>query len=851
MKAISKHVKAQSHALPASPAFVDEILALAAHQPRAEFFPRLHQMMRERIGAQAFAAAAAGAPTDFSSRNYYRAGFADGDGPGIRLEPSIVFEALLADTSVVRALPSGGSLIVAPISADGTGRAYLAVGSPRDDAFGSQELEFVEAAAKIASLVLVALAAADTADARSEEVRMLLATARALASERDLQRLFERFHELVATIMDGDTFYIALGSYDTRKMEYPYAVEQNKRIEFTSTDIDATVAGYVFKEGQSFLLNETKDWKQLSMGYLIEGLEVTSAIFAPMRIGERTIGVISVQSVQPHAYTERDRDLLVAIAEQAAIAVENSQYLQRAERRAIELKSLADVARALAAQMGLKTLYRTVCREVRRVVDAPVFYVALVAEDQLVMQYAIEGAIELDIPPYSFEQSVSERVIRSNEPVVLHTSPDPYKPLYQSGRVVRSLVIVPLRLMNRVIGVMACQSYSEHAYEPANVDLLTSIAEQLALAVQNAQLYNEAKIRADLDPLTNLFHHRYLKTRLEEEVDRSRHVGQPLSVLMLDIDRFKLFNDTYGHLAGDELLKRTAALLTRECRSSDIVGRYGGDEFMAILPDADRNRAANIADRIAEKVLSLQVEVPDDRPIGIHCSIGVASYPIDAKTSEELIHRADQRLYQSKRSGRMQRVGATQMRLIGDFSPVSELIAALLARDPATRAHLEHVNYVAAQFARMLGLSEANTNSLLLASVLHDVGKIAIPDKVLRKPGRLTDGEYALARKHPELGALLIAHHPGFEDASIAVRHHHEWFDGTGYPDGRRGEQIPLLARIVSIIDAYSAMTVDRPYHRSRTTDEAVAELRRCAGTQFDPKLVERFATLVERGGVR
>jgi HD-GYP domain-containing protein (c-di-GMP phosphodiesterase class II) len=199
----------------------------------------------------------------------------------------------------------------------------------------------------------------------------------------------------------------------------------------------------------------------------------------------------------------------------------------------------------------------------------------------------------------------------------------------------------------------------------------------------------------------------------------------------------------------------------------------------------------------------------------------------------------------------MQRVGTTQMRLIGDFSPVSELLAALLARDPATRAHLEHVNYIASRFANLLGLSETDTNALLLASVLHDVGKIAIPDKILRKPGRLTEAEYRLARKHPELGETLIAHHSGFELAAIAVRHHHERYDGTGYPDGLRGEGIPYLARIVSLIDVYSAMTVDRPYHKSRSTEDAVAELRRFAGTQFDAVLVEQFADLVEHGGIR
>jgi HD-GYP domain-containing protein (c-di-GMP phosphodiesterase class II) len=191
------------------------------------------------------------------------------------------------------------------------------------------------------------------------------------------------------------------------------------------------------------------------------------------------------------------------------------------------------------------------------------------------------------------------------------------------------------------------------------------------------------------------------------------------------------------------------------------------------------------------------------------------------------------------------------MRLEGDFAPVSELLAALLARDPATRSHLEHVNRLAQEFAAALGLSTLDRESLLLASVLHDVGKIAIPDRVLRKPGSLAPEEQDLVRRHPIIGAMLIEHIPGFADAAVAVRHHHERFDGNGYPDGLAGDDIPVAARIVTLIDAFSAMTVDRPYHKGLRVDEAVSELRRCAGTQFCPKLVERFAAIVAAGGGR
>jgi HD-GYP domain-containing protein (c-di-GMP phosphodiesterase class II) len=194
---------------------------------------------------------------------------------------------------------------------------------------------------------------------------------------------------------------------------------------------------------------------------------------------------------------------------------------------------------------------------------------------------------------------------------------------------------------------------------------------------------------------------------------------------------------------------------------------------------------------------------------------------------------------------RLQRVGTTQLRLEGNFEPVSELLAALLARDPATRNHLEHVNRLGKEFAELLALSEADTQSLMLASVLHDVGKIAIPDQVLRKPGRLSRDEYDLIRRHPQIGAMLIEHIPGFKDAANAVLHHHERYDGRGYPFKIEGDAIPLLARIVTLIDAYSAMVMNRPYHKGMEDREALSELRKGAGTQFDPALVKQFARMI------
>ncbi|HXN08278.1 MAG TPA: diguanylate cyclase, partial [Candidatus Acidoferrales bacterium] len=667
-------------------------------------------------------------------------------------------------------------------------------------------------------------------------------------------------HRLVGNVMDAGTFYVALGSWEQGLMTLPYCIDHYKLVDMSDPiPLEGSLSGHVFREGSPIIVRTSEDWRRYP--WVERGVETNSPVSAlavPMRIGARTIGVICAQSTRPHAYTERDRDVMVAIAEQAAIAVENSQHLMRADQRARELQLLSEVSRALSSQLSIRAVCQTVCNEVRRVMDARVFFVALADQSEKAMrlEFAIEGdeVIEADLVP--LENSFAKRVMETRQPIVLQTGEEidrqPHQTIHQSDSGnVRSVAMAPLRLGDRCIGVMSAQSYNERAFDESSVRILTAIGEQLALAVQNAQLFGDAKSRADRDPLTNLFHHRYLKTRLEEEISRSRFTNQPLVVLMMDIDNFKLVNDTYGHPVGDDALRMLTAVLMATCRGSDIIGRYGGDEFMIILPDTDAEHGLRIAERIEAEVAGRELHLQEGTAIPLRCSIGLASVPADGWTPGEIIAKADAALYQSKRQGRpmarLQRVGTTQLRLDGNFEPVSELLAALLARDPATRNHLEHVNRLGKEFAQLIQLSESDTQSLLLSSVLHDIGKIAIPDQVLRKPGRLNRDEYDLIRRHPQIGSMLIEHIPGFKDAANAVLHHHERYDGRGYPFKIEGDKIPLLARIVTLIDAFSAMVMDRPYHKGMDEATALAELRKGAGTQFDPSLVEKFANMVQQ----
>lgn len=863
---------AYSSFFPASSSFYSRLLALSSG-PEDHFFSNLHGVMRDFMEAPILVAATADVTSADGYRLQYQRNMDERDALPI-IDRKFVNQALRSGRTMLFGrlpkLPTGGylqstgdgagSILVAPMRHDGKVLGYIAIRSRREGMYGDQELEYITAAADLAAISVRSKLVGDEARARSTELRLMLEAARALSAERDLRRLFSRLHRLVGNVMDAGTFYVALGSWEQGQMTLPYCVDHYKLVDPGGPiPLEGSLSGHVFREGTPIIIRTAEDWRRypwVERGEDGENDSPVSALAVPMRIGARTIGVICAQSPRPHAYTERDRDVMVAIAEQAAIAVENSQHLMRADQRARELQLLSEVSRALSSQLSIRALCQTVCNEVRRVMDAKVFFVALAAETEASMrlEFAIEGdeVIEADLVP--LENSFAKRVMETRAPIVLQTGEEienqPHRTIHQSeSGSVRSVAMAPLRLGERCIGVMSAQSYNERAFDESSLRILTAIGEQLALAVQNAQLFGDAKSRADRDPLTNLFHHRYLKTRLEEEISRSRFTNQPLVVLMMDIDNFKLVNDTYGHPAGDDALRMLTAVLQATCRGTDIIGRYGGDEFMIILPDTDAEHGLRIAERIEAEVAGRELHLHDRTAIPLRCSIGLASVPADGWTPGAIIAKADAALYQSKRQGRpmarLQRVGTTQLRLEGNFEPVSELLAALLARDPATRSHLEHVNRLGKEFAELLKLSGPDTLSLLQASVLHDVGKIAIPDRVLRKPGRLTRDEYDLIRRHPQIGAMLIEHIPGFSDAANAVLHHHERFDGRGYPFKISGEEIPLLARVVTLIDAFSAMVMDRPYHKGMDQEAALNELRKGAGTQFDPVLVEKFSKMI------
>jgi len=364
-----------------------------------------------------------------------------------------------------------------------------------------------------------------------------------------------------------------------------------------------------------------------------------------------------------------------------------------------------------------------------------------------------------------------------------------------------------------------------------------------ALRARSDDLIATLADRAARDSLTGLANRRGYHERIEHELERARRHDLPLSIVLADIDNFKSLNDAFGHRRGDQALCEFAELCSRQLRATDFVSRVGGEEFAIVLPHLTEPEALVAAERLRRAVRASLV-APDGR--ALTASFGVASFPQHGGDPEVLLDHADQAMYAAKHLGRDRTVVFSPglMESLRAHAPAEQLQAVLVLaealdlRDLGTASHSQTVGRLCADVARALGLPGEHVERVRLAGILHDVGKLGVPDEILRKPGRLTEEEFAEMRKHAELGARMVAA-AGMEDISSWVLAHHERPDGRGYPYGLEGDAVPLEARILAVADAYEAMTSDRPYRRAPGHDHAVRELERHMGTQFDREVAE------------
>lgn len=450
-----------------------------------------------------------------------------------------------------------------------------------------------------------------------------------------------------------------------------------------------------------------------------------------------------------------------------------------------------------------------------------------------------------------------------------------------------AVVILPLISVNKCLGVLIV----EDNYARQNIGLYKLIANYTALFAHNFDLIEKSDEYANTDNLTLLYNHRGFQEILSNEINRAQTNKQKLSIVMMDICNITKINRELGHAKGDEVIKVVAEKVRQNIREGDVAGRYGGDEIAIILPKTSVEQAKYVAEYLTYSLSCCFID--DIGPVKV--SVGVSTYPDCADDKEKLLILAEQAMYISQAKGykdgmsaiissadfnfwddialqsyaevigkRHSQLGVNfEEELLAKFNVdhemsgnrISEIATSLAgaidAKDPYTKGHSTSVSKFSEALARAINLPEGEVERIKLGALLHDVGKIGIPESVLKKEGPLSDDEWCIMKQHPVIGAeKVLMPNPSLRDLIPIVKYHHERIDGKGYPEGLKNGDIPLAAKIVAIADTYHALISDRPYRRGMNIEKAISILEEGAGTQWDGDLVRTFIQIAPSLGV-
>ena len=444
-----------------------------------------------------------------------------------------------------------------------------------------------------------------------------------------------------------------------------------------------------------------------------------------------------------------------------------------------------------------------------------------------------------------------------------------------------STAIIPMMAIDECMGVYIVGNY----HISATIEFCQLIANTLGLFAQTKNLMDLVETNSDTDSLTGLANHKHLQEELHEQIQTAENKGTVLSVLIVDVANISRINRDLGHAKGDEVIKTVAQKIKQNIRNTDFAGRYGGDEIAVIMPNTSSDEAKYIAEYLSYVISCVYVD--DVGPIKV--SMGISTYPKSSESQEKLLVLAEQAMYISK--GKSQELGNCKVITSEDYNfwddealkcfaevltkkhaqigvqfedelinkfhneqiisnshlldVVTSLANTIDAKDTYTKGHSTFVSRYSEALAKAIGLPEAEVERIRLGALLHDIGKIGIPENVLRKPTMLTDEEWEIMKQHPVIGAeKVLAPNESLRDLIPMVKYHHEHWDGSGYPYGLKGEEIPLSARIVAIADAYHALVSDRPYRKGLGVEKACEILKLGANVQWDKELVRQFVII-------
>jgi diguanylate cyclase (GGDEF)-like protein len=656
--------------------------------------------------------------------------------------------------------------------------------------------------------------------AMSDRLQSMYATARDLIAFDDLDAALARITERAATAVRAPKYLLAVR---------------------TGTD------GQLHCHHRGF---NDEDAAEAARALLDDGdaVQASGNLVANVASGSRYYGRLMAAS-PAEAFFPHERELLDVYARFAATVLDTAAAFEEARRRDEQSRALLELSRAIAVASTRDEVAQRLADTVPAIVDCDrvVAFLWDEGEDALVCRAVTGFAGERDQLIRTLRVRPSDTAHLANMidsptagPIFFEQdTPDEFIAATMRRTGAKALVVVPIVTHERFYGMLNV-SVTERPERlqstPELQALLAGVVAQTATALDNARLIETMAHQARFDSLTGLLGHRAFHESLEIQLERH---GSPFTLAAIDIDDFKLVNDLHGHPVGDEALRRVAEALRSSVREQDAVFRVGGEEFAVLMPGLSAVDAEPVAERVRTAVAATAFVLP------LRVSVGLASWPADADNRDALLECTDAALYAAKRAGKDRVVGPRSLNtLTSSSNPEASrngLVQMLRAKDPATVGHSAHVAALAVEVGERLGLAGDPLGDLRTAGQLHDVGKVAVPAAILNKRGPLDPEEMGIVRTHPVVGAELVRA-AGLPAAARFVLQHHERVDGAGYPAGLAGDAISLEARILHAVDAYAAMTCDRPYRRAMSAEKAIAEILSLAGSQFD----ERVARALE-----
>jgi diguanylate cyclase (GGDEF)-like protein/putative nucleotidyltransferase with HDIG domain len=592
----------------------------------------------------------------------------------------------------------------------------------------------------------------------------------------------------------------------------------------------------------------------------IESKEVE--ILIPLISRDRLIAILILGEKRSGRYSLEEYNIITNITDRVAVTMEKEYLSEQLKEREMELSVINNCSAIIASSLNIQEIFGSFIEELKKIVDVHWASIVLVEKEGLccVALSSREGSSYQVGEKIPMKSSGTGWVVTHKKPLVESDLSKEIrfstgKNFYEQGML--SMVYLPLIAKGEVIGSFILASRRTDAFGQQHVKLLEQIASQMAMPLENARLYAETEEKARVDELTGLLNRRSLDEMIDSEISRHSRYGGNFTLAILDLDSFKEFNDTRGHLAGDTLLGQVGNIIRNKIRNSDQAFRYGGDEFAVLLPQTTIEAASQVTERVRE---SIATEL-DTGDINITVSIGLASWPEDGMGHSDIIAAADLTLYRAKWSGgnRIYCASGTLSNLYFAESDTSKtnnnrivsiiynLAETIDSRSSRTRNHSKRVAEYALTLGKSLGINTMELKRLEACALLHDIGKINISDEILDKTDGLSDEDWAVIKSHPILGANIVGHIPKLAKCATCIRYHHERYDGNGYPEGLKGKDIPLDARILAIAGAFEALVSDGNESDAAAISAALIEIKKGSGTKYDPYLTEKFISIYEK----